>query len=78
MTYFYIQNGSWLVYQHNGASKIEQNLNTNFLNICDWFVDKKLSVHFEEDKTKCILFVSKQKLNKIGSLNIRYRITQIK
>ena len=78
MTYFYIQNGSWLVYQHNDASKIEQNLNKNFLNICDWFADKKLSVHFEEDKTKCILFVTKQKLNKIGSLNIRYRITQIK
>ena len=41
-------------------------------------VDKKLSVHFEEDKTKCILFVTKQKLNKIGSLNIRYRTTQMK
>ena len=69
---------SCLIYQHNGVSKIAQNLNKNFSNICDWFVDNKLSIHFEEDKTKCILFGTKQKLNKTGSLDIRYRTIQIK
>ena len=35
-----------LVYQNNDVSKIEQNLNKNFSNTCDWFVDNKLSIHF--------------------------------
>ena len=69
---------SCLVYQHKNVSKIEQNLNKNFSNIWDWFVDNKLSIHFGEDKTKCILFGTKQKLNKIGSLNIRHGTIQIK
>lgn len=25
------------------------------LNICDWFVGNKLSIHFSEDKTKSML-----------------------
>ena len=69
---------SCLVYQHHDVSIIEQNLNKNFSDICDWFVDNKLSIHFREDKTKCILFVTKQKLNKAGSLDIRYGTMQIK
>ena len=48
------------VYQHNNVIKIEQNVNKN---ICDWFVDNTLNIHFREDKTKCILFGKKQKLN---------------
>ena len=31
-------------------------LNKEFVNVCDWFVDHKLSVCFGEDKAKCILF----------------------
>ena len=59
-----------LVYQHHDVSKIEQNLNKHFSNICGWFVDNKLSIHFGEYKTKCILFGTKQKVNKTGSLDI--------
>ena len=61
--------------------QFEQNLNKNFSNIWDWFVDNKLSIHFGEDKTKCTLFDTKQKLNKtvlIYSLDIRYGKIQIK
>ena len=47
-------------------------------NICDWFADNKLNIHFGEDKTKCILFGTKQKLNKTGSLDIRYGTMQMK
>ena len=68
----------FLLYQHKDINKIEQNLNKNFSNICDWFVGDKLSIHFGEDKTKCILCGTKQKLNKTGSLNVRLGKTQIK
>ena len=53
-------------------------LNKNFSDICDWFVGNQLSIHFEEDKTKCILFGTKQKLNKTGNLDIRYGTMQLK
>ena len=38
---------------------IEKQLTEDFANICDWFVDNKLSIHFGEDKIKSILFASK-------------------
>ena len=41
---------------------IEKQLNGNFSSICDWFLDNKLSIHFGEDKTKSILFSSKNKV----------------
>ena len=43
---------SCLVYQHKDVSKFEQNLNKNFSDVCDWFVDDKLSIHYREVKTK--------------------------
>ena len=54
-----------LVCQHKGINKIENQLNQDFCNICDWFVDNKLSIHFGEDKTKSILFACKFKRKKI-------------
>ena len=44
---------------------IENQLNEDFCNICDWFVDNKLRIHFGEDKTKSILFASKFKRKNI-------------
>ena len=69
---------SCLISQHKNVSKMEQNLNKNFSNTCDWFVNDKLSIHFGEDITKCILFGTKQKLNKTDGLNIRHGMIQIK
>ena len=37
-----------------------------------------MSIYFGEDKTKCMSFYTKQNLNKIGSLDIRYDIIQTK
>ena len=74
---FLYADDSCFVYQHKDVSKIEQKLNKNFSNICDWFADNQLSIHFGEDKTKCILFGTKQKLNKTGSLNIKHGTIQI-
>ena len=48
--------------QHKDTKEIEKILDNNFENICDWFVDKKLSSHSSEDKTKSILFASKCKI----------------
>ena len=41
-----------LVYQHKDVKEIEEDVNNFFFCISDWFVDKKLSIHFGEGKTK--------------------------
>ena len=61
-----------LIFQHKDINIIEQQLNGNFSNIYDWFVDNKLSIHFGEDKTKSILFAPSNKCKKIRKLNISY------
>ena len=62
---------SCLVYQHKDVKVIEKNLNKNCSYVCDWFVDSKLNIHFGKDKTKCILFGTKHRLNKVSSLDIK-------
>ena len=57
---FLYADDSCLVYQHRDAKAIETKLNNNFSSVCNWFVDNKLSIHFGEDKTKCILFGTKK------------------
>ena len=53
-------------------------LNEDFASICDWFVDYKLSIHFGEDKTKLILFATKNKIRRVWNLNITYQEISIK
>ena len=53
-------------------------LSKNFSTLCDWFVDNKLSIHFGEDKTKSILFGSKNRLKNSKPLNIQYKDINIK
>ena len=62
-------------YQHTDITDIENILNTEFASICEWFVDNKLSIHFGEDKTKCVLFSRKKSLPK---LNISYKDNKIR
>ena len=69
---FLYADDSCLVYQYKDVKEIEKNLNKNFSNVCDWFVDNKLSIHLGEDKTKYILFDTKYGLNKVSSLDIKY------
>ena len=75
---FLYADDSCLVCQHKDINAIEKQLNVDFSNICDWFVDNKLSIHFGEDKTKSILFASKFKRKNIKKLNIKYGDIQIK
>ena len=67
-----------LIFQHKDINIIEQQLNRNFSNICDWFVDNKLSIHFGEHKTKSILFAPLNKCKKLCKLNISYCSLKIK
>ena len=69
---------SCLVFQHREIKIIEENLNKNFSNLCDWFIDNKMSIHFGEEKTKSILFTSKYKLKKGNCMNIAYKDKEIK
>ena len=57
---------------------MKEELTKNFSNICDWFVDNKLSIHFREDKAKSILFSTKNKKRNIETLDIRQNFTDVK
>ena len=64
-------NGTCLIFQHNDVTEIEIQRNKNFTLICDYFVDNKLNIHFEKDKTKkSILFSTKLRIKNASSLNI--------
>ena len=75
---FLYADDSCLVYQHKDVKEIEGNLNKNFSDICDWFVDNKRSIHFGKDKIKCMLFGTRHRLDKVSSLNIKYGEIHIK
>ena len=55
--------------QHKDVTEIKNVFNKKFANVCDWFVDNKLSIDFDEDKTKCILFSREKNL---PEFNITY------
>ena len=75
---FLYADDSCLVFQHRNEKVIEEQLNKDFANLCDWFVDNKLSIHFGDDKTKSILFASKMKVKMIAKLDITYNNIKIK
>ena len=75
---FLYADDSGLTFQHKDVHTIEHQLNKDFANLCEWFVDNKLSIHVGEDKTKCILFGSKLKLRNVEKLNIMYNGIEIK
>ena len=45
-----------LLFQHMDINIIEQQLIRNFLKICNWFADNKLSIYFSNGTTKSIDF----------------------
>ena len=62
-----------MIYQHKDLDEINKEASKNFGNICDWFVDNKLSIHFGDDKTKSIFLSTKYRKKKIGRLEKKYR-----
>ena len=75
---FLYADNSCLIFQGKDVIEIEKQLNGNFTNICERFVDNRLSIHFGEDKTKSIIFASKHKIKKVSKLKINYKNIQIK
>ena len=69
---------SCILYQHKAVVQIDKRLNEDFENLCNWFVDNKLSIHFGEDKTKSIIFASKRRAKNLRQLNINYKDINIK
>ena len=67
-----------VLYQHKDVVQIEKRLNEDIENLCDWFVDNKLSIHLGKDKAKSILFASKRRAKNIRQLNIKYKDINIK
>ena len=68
---FLYADDSCLMYRHRDVNQIEKQLNNDFENVCNWFLDNKLSIHFGEDKTKSILFASKRKIKSARTLNVK-------
>ena len=75
---FLYADDSCLIFQGKDVIEIEKQLNRDFTNICEWFVDNRLSIHFGEDKTKSILFASKRKIKKVPKLKINYKNIKLK
>ena len=69
---------SVLFFTHKDLEVINMQLNQDFNSLCDWFVDNKLSIHFGEEKTKSILFATKNKLKNLNQLHIQYADIKIK
>ena len=63
-------------YQHEDVKKIEDILNKEFSSLCQWFIDNKPSIHFEEDKTKFILFIKTRLLKEINTFFVGHSIKQ--
>ena len=75
---FLYADDSCLMYQHRDVNEIEKQLNKDFENVWDWFVDNKLSIHFREDKTNSTHFGSKRKIKSARKLNVKYKNIKIK
>ena len=67
-----------LIYMGKNIQIIEEQLNSDFTSLCEWFIDNKLSVHFSEEKTKSILFGTKRQLKDQRDLNLKYGDIEIK
>ena len=52
-----------LFFMGKDSKIIGDQLNKDFNSLCEWFIDNKLSIHFGEEKTKSILFGTKQLLH---------------
>ena len=67
-----------LLFQHKDLERVKEELTKNFSNIFDWFVDKKLRIHFGENKSKSILSSTKNRKREIGTLDMQYENVKIK
>ena len=67
-----------LIFQPKDINIIEHEVNTNFENFCNSFVDNKLSIHLSEDKRESILFAPLNKCKKLRKINISCSSLKVK
>ena len=58
-----------IFYQDKSIHRIKNVLSKDFSTLYEWFIDNMLSIHFVEDKTKCIFLT---KTNRFSKLNVSY------
>ena len=75
---FLSEDNTCLTFQHENVTEIEDQLNLNVSSLCDWLIDKKLSIHLGKDKTKSIPFGTKLNIKRTKPLNIVYGNVKIK
>ena len=63
-------------YQHEIVKKTENVLNKEFSSLWQWFIDKKLSIQFGEDKPKSIFFSKAKGLKEIDIYFLDHAIKQ--
>ena len=63
-------------YQHEVVKKTENVLNKEFSSLCQWFMDKKLSIQSGEDKPKFIFFSKAKGLKEIDKYFLDHAIKQ--
>ena len=62
--------------QHKDVTEIENVLNKEFADVCDWFFDNELSIHFGEGKTKCILFSRDKNIPELNIMELSNTVWQ--
>ena len=75
--FLYADNSS-LKFHYKDVHPIEHQLNKDFANLCEWFIDNKLRINLGEDETKDMSFILRQKLKNAGKLKIMYNEIEIK
>ena len=73
---FLYAHGTSIFCQHIVFKEIKNVLNKQFANVLNCFFDNKLSIHFGEDKTKCILLGRDKNLPELNITNNKNRIKQ--
>ena len=63
-------------YEYENIKKIEDVLNKEFLSLCQSFINNKVSIHFGDNKTKCILFSKARDLREINRFISGHSINQ--
>ena len=56
---FLYADDSCLVCQHRDVKAIEAKLSNNFLSVCNWFLDNKLSIHYGKTKLNAYCLAQK-------------------
>ena len=67
---FLYADDSWLVFQRKHVIDIEKHINRDSTNICEWFVDIRVSIHFGEDNTRFNFLFQNVKLRRLSITSI--------